>query len=362
MAITAAMVKELREMTGAGMMDCKKALNETNGDMDAAVEVLRKSGAAKMEKKASRIAAEGIARVAVDGNVAVVAEVNSETDFVAKNATFQEFVQLVADRALASGLNGGKNGEDVEELLEKDGLKDALIEKTATIGEKLSVRRFERVTGDCVASYLHAGGKIGVIVAADGAADAKEALTNIAMQIAAMNPQYISRADIDQAELDKMREIIVDSSLNDPASLPKPILNALIEKACTEKVWSDEDIAIYEEKKSNMNYLFNFLSKEAAAALANLAMEDKANIVANKIFNGLVEGRISKQLKEVCLLDQTYVKAEDGKQSVAKYLDEVGKANGTTITLKKFVRFETGEGLEKKNEDFAAEVAAQMNA
>ncbi len=358
MAITAAMVKELREMTGAGMMDCKKALNETNGDMDAAVEVLRKSGAAKMEKKASRIAAEGIARVAVDGNVAVVAEVNSETDFVAKNATFQEFVQLVADRALASGLNGGKNGEDVEELLEKDGLKDALIEKTATIGEKLSVRRFERVTGDCVASYLHAGGKIGVIVAADGAADAKEALTNIAMQIAAMNPQYISRADIDQAELDKMREIIVDSSLNDPASLPKPILNALIEKACTEKVWSDEDIAIYEEKKSNMNYLFNFLSKEAAAALANLAMEDKANIVANKIFNGAVEGRVSKQLKEICLLDQTYVKAEDGKQTVAAYLKSVNSA----LVIKKVVRFEVGEGIEKKQEDFAAEVAAQMNA
>ena len=358
MAITAAMVKELREMTGAGMMDCKKALNETNGDMDAAVEVLRKSGAAKMEKKASRIAAEGIARVAVDGNVAVVAEVNSETDFVAKNATFQEFVQLVADRALASGLNGGKNGEDVEELLEKDGLKDALIEKTATIGEKLSVRRFERVTGDCVASYLHAGGKIGVIVAADGAADAKEALTNIAMQIAAMNPQYISRADIDQAELDKMREIIVDSSLNDPASLPKPILNALIEKACTEKVWSEEDIAIYEERKSNMNYLFNFLSKEAAAALANLAMEDKANIVANKIFNGAVEGRVSKQLKEICLLDQTYVKAEDGKQTVAAYLKSVNSA----LAIKKVVRFEVGEGIEKKQEDFAAEVAAQMNA
>ena len=326
--------------------------------MDAAVEVLRKSGAAKMEKKASRIAAEGIARVAVDGNVAVVAEVNSETDFVAKNATFQEFVQLVADRALASGLNGGKNGEDVEELLEKDGLKDALIEKTATIGEKLSVRRFERVTGDCVASYLHAGGKIGVIVAADGAADAKEALTNIAMQIAAMNPQYISRADIDQAELDKMREIIVDSSLNDPASLPKPILNALIEKACTEKVWSDEDIAIYEEKKSNMNYLFNFLSKEAAAALSNLAMEDKANIVANKIFNGAVEGRVSKQLKEICLLDQTYVKAEDGKQTVAAYLKSVNSA----LAIKKVVRFEVGEGIEKKQEDFAAEVAAQMNA
>lgn len=358
MAITAAMVKELREMTGAGMMDCKKALTETDGNMDAAVEVLKKSGAAKMEKKASRIAAEGIARVAVNGNAAVVAEVNSETDFVAKNETFQEFVQLVADNALASGLNGGKNGEDVEALLEMNGLKDVLVEKTSTIGEKLSIRRFEKVTGECVASYLHAGGKIGVLVAADGATDVNEALTNVAMQVAAMNPQYISRDDIEQAEIDKMREIIVDSSLNDPASLPKPILNALINKACTEKVWSDEDIAIYEEKKSNMNYLFNFLSKEATAALVNLAMEDKANIMADKIFNGAIEGRVSKQLKDICLLDQTYVKAEDGKQTVAAYLKSVNNA----LVIKNVVRFEVGEGIEKKQEDFAAEVAAQMNA
>ena len=355
-AITAAMVKELREMTGAGMMDCKKALNECDGNMEEAIDLLKKSGAAKMEKQASRIAAEGIARVAVNGNVAVVAEVNSETDFVAKNETFQEFVQLVADNALASGLNGGKNGEDVEALLDMNGLKDVLIEKTATIGEKLSVRRFEKVTGDCVASYLHAGGKIGVIVAADGAADVKEALTNVAMQIAAMNPQYISRADISQDEIDKMREIIVDASINDPASLPKPILNALISKACTEKVWSDEDIAIYEEKKSNMNFLFNFLSDAAKTSLAGLAMADKANITADKMFGGMIEGRISKQLKEICLLDQTYVKADDGKQTVSAYLKSVNDA----IVIKKVVRFEVGEGMEKKNEDFAAEVAAQL--
>ena len=355
MAITAGMVKELRELTGAGMMDCKKALAETNGDMDAAVEVLKKSGAAKMEKKASRIAAEGIARVAIDGNVAVVAEVNSETDFVAKNETFQEFVQLVADNALASGLNGGKNGEDIEALLEMNGLKEVLIDKTATIGEKLSIRRFARVTGECVASYLHAGGKIGVVVAAEGAADVKEALTNVAMQIAAMNPQYISRNDIAQEEIEKMREIIVESSLNDPASLPKPILNALIAKAC-DGVWAAEDVAIYEEKKSNMNYLFNFLSKEAIAALVSLAMEDKANIASDKIFNGAIEGRVSKQLKDICLLDQTYVKAEDGKQTVAAYLKSVNPA----LVIKEVVRFEVGEGMEKKNEDFAAEVAAQM--
>ena len=353
--ITAAMVKELRELTGAGMMDCKKALAETDGNMDAAVEVLKKSGAAKMEKKASRIAAEGIARVALNGNEAVVAEVNSETDFVAKNETFQEFVQLVADNALASGLNGGKNGEDVEALLEMNGLKDELIEKTATIGEKLSVRRFERIEGECVASYLHAGGKIGVLVAAEGATGAEEALTNIAMQIGAMSPQYISRADIAAEEVTKMREIIIDSSLNTPDSLPKPILNALINKACTDKVWSDEDIAIYEEKKGN-NYLFNFLSKEAPKALAELAMADKENIMTNKIFNGAVEGRLSKQLKEICLLDQTYVRAEDGKQTVAAYLKSVNPA----LVIKKVVRFAVGEGIEKKVDDFAAEVAAQM--
>ena len=354
--ITASMVKELREMTGAGMMDCKKALNECNGNMEEAVDFLKKSGAAKMEKKASRIAAEGIARVAVTANEAVVAEVNSETDFVAKNETFQEFVQLVADTALASGLNGGKNGEDIEALLETNGLKEELIQKTATIGEKLSVRRFEKVSGECVASYIHAGGKIGVIVAADGATDVKEALTNVAMQIAAMNPQYISRDEISQAEIDKMRDITVDASLADPASLPKPILNSLIEKAIADKVWSDEDIAIYEEKKSNMNFLFNFLSEAAKQALVGLAMADKANIVANKIFGGMIEGRISKQLKDICLLDQTYVKAEDGKQTVAAYLKSVNGA----IVIKKVVRFEVGEGMEKKSENFADEVAKQM--
>ena len=357
MAITAAMVKELREMTGAGMMDCKKALAETDGDMDAAVEVLRKSGAAKAEKKASRIAAEGITRTAANDNTAVVVEVNSETDFVAKNAVFQEFVQSIADQALASSLNGGMDGEDVEALLAENGLKEALVEKTATIGEKLSFRRFEKVTGDVVTSYLHGGGRIGVLVAGTGASDdaAKEALTNIAMQIAAMNPQYISRADMADEEVEKLREITVDSALNDPASLPKPILNKLIEKAVA-GVWSAEDVAIYEEKKSNMQYLFNFLSKETAAQLAEIAMADKETIAADKIFNGLVEGRVSKQLKEICLLDQTYVKAEDGKQSVAKYLASVNK----DLAIKKFVRFEVGEGMEKKNEDFAAEVAAQM--
>ena len=290
MAITAAMVKELREMTGAGMMDCKKALTETNGDMDAAVDVLKKSGAAKMEKKQSRIAAEGI----------------------------------------------------------------------ATIGEKLSVRRFAKVTGDAVASYIHGGGRIGVVIAADGASDdaAKEALTNIAMQVAAMNPQYISRNDISAEELAKIKEITIDSALNDATTLPKPILNKLLDKAIGEKVWSDEDINNFEEHKSNMNYVWNFLSDAAKVQLGELAMADKASITAEKMFGGLVEGRVSKQLKEICLLDQTYVKAEDGKQSVAKYLESVSK----DLKITKMIRFEVGEGMEKKQEDFAAEVAAQMNA
>ncbi len=302
--ITAAMVKELREMTGAGMMDCKKALGETNGDMDAAVEYLRKSGAAKAEKKASRIAAEGICRVAMlENKKAVVVEVNSETDFVAKNEVFQEFVQSVADTALSTGLAGGKDGEDVETLLEKDGLKDVVIEKTAKIGEKLSVRRFQRVEGDCVVSYLHGGGRIGVLVSAKCANvtdSVKEALQNIAMQVAALSPKFISQKDVDQDFLDKEKEIIKAQIENDPKEAAKP----------------------------------------------------------DKVKEGMVMGRINKEMKEFCLLDQVYVRAEDGKQSVAKYLESVDK----DLVIDNFVRFEVGEGMEKKNEDFAAEVAAQMNA
>lgn len=355
--ITASMVKELREMTGAGMMDCKKALNETNGDMEAAVDVLRKSGAAKAEKKASRIAAEGITRTAIEGGKAVVVEVNSETDFVAKNETFQTYVEAVAKQALAS------SAADVEALMDEKWIEDSsktvkevLVEKTATIGEKLSIRRFAKVEGDTVVSYVHGGGKIGVLVAANGATgDAvKEALTNVAMQVAAMNPTYISRNDISADALAKEKDITLESALNDPFSLPKPILNKLIEKALN-GVWSDADKAIYEEKKTNMNYLPNFLSDAAKAQLAELALADKANISGDKIFAGLVEGRISKHLKEICLLDQVYVKAEDGKQSVGAYLKTVD----ANITVTKFVRFEVGEGMEKKVDDFAAEVAAQ---
>ena len=365
MAITAAMVKELRDMTGAGMMDCKKALNETNGNMDEAVEYLRKNGQAKAEKKASRIAAEGLCRVIVkDDTTAAVVEVNSETDFVAKNADFQAYVEAVAKQAVES------DSKDMDAFLAESWnldaaktVKEALVEKIAVIGENLSIRRFEKVVASngCVVSYTHGGGRIGVIVEADTDVvndDVKEAMTNIAMQIAALNPQYTSRDEISADELAKMKEITIDSALNDTFSLPMPILKGLLEKAVN--VWNDEDKAVYEEKKDNMKYLPNFLSKEAKAALAELAIADKATIVENKIFGGLVDGRISKQLKEICLLDQTYVKAEDGKQTVAQYVAQVAKATGANISLKGFVRFETGEGIAKKEENFAEEVAKQM--
>ena len=355
--ISASMVKELREKSGAGMMDCKKALNETNGDMDAALEFLKKNGQAKAEKKASRIAAEGICCIASEGNAAAVVEVNSETDFVAKNEKFQNFVKEVAEQALKS--NAADINAFMAEAWTKDTSKtvnDVQVEMTATIGEKISIRRFAKVNASgAVATYVHGGGRIAVIVEGT-VAGTEEALTNVAMQIAAMNPQYISRDDISAEEMKKLEEITIDSALNDPETLPKPILGKLIEKALADKLWSDDDVAAYEKEKSN-KYLFNFLSDAAKAALAGLAMQDKENIVADKIFSGLAQGRISKQLKDICLMDQVYVKAEDGKQNVAAYLKSVN----ADLKIANYVRFETGEGMEKKNEDFAAEVAKQMN-
>ena len=309
MAITAAMVKELREMTGAGMMDCKKALGETNGDMDAAVEFLRKNGQAKAEKKASRIAAEGLCRVVTDGDQkAAIVEVNSETDFVAKNEDFQAYVEAVAQQALTS------DAADLDAFLaekwnldESKTVKDALTDKIAVIGENLTIRRFAKVTAEngFVVSYVHAGGRIGVIDEAECEKvcdEAKEACTNLAMQIAAMNPKYISDADVDADYLAHEREILMAQIMNDPKESQKP----------------------------------------------------------EKVIEGMIKGRLNKELKEICLLDQVYVKAEDGKQSVAKYLDQVSKEIGATLSIKKFVRFETGEGLEKKEENFAEEVAKQM--
>lgn len=366
MEITAAMVKELREMTGAGVMACKKALVETDGDFDSAIELLRKKGEATAVKKAGRIAAEGtVLAVVKEDKTAAIVEVNSETDFVAKNDKFRTFVANVADQVLAT------SSKDMDSFMSEAWLldttktvKDELVSQIAVIGENLTIRRFEKIESEgVVVPYIHAGGRIGVLVEATTASvneEVKEALKNIAMQIAALNPKYTSRDDISADELAKLREITIESALNDTFTLPKPILQKLIDKAVNDKVWNDEDIAIYEEKKSNMNYLPNFLSNEAKAALAELALADKAEIAENKIFAGLVEGRVSKQLKEICLLDQTYVKAEDGKQSVAQYVAEVAKATGSDLKVKGFVRYETGEGIEKKSEDFAAEVAKQM--
>ena len=361
MEITAKMVKELREMTGAGVMACKNALVETEGDFDKAIEVLRKKGEATAVKKAGRIAAEGTVLAVVEGNKAAIVEVNSETDFVAKNDKFRTFVANIADQIIAS------DATTVEALSEEKFVKDEsktvkeeLVSQIAVIGENLTIRRFTKINTDgVVVPYIHAGGRIGVLVeavAADANDDVKEALKNIAMQIAALNPKYTSRDEISADELAKLREITIDSALNDTFTLPMPVLKGLLEKAVSDKVWSDEDIAIYEEKKDNMKYLPNFLSKEAKAALAELALADKAAIVENKIFTGLVDGRVAKQLKEICLLDQTYVKAEDGKQTVAQYVKTVG----ADLSIKGFVRYETGEGIEKKSEDFAAEVAKQM--
>ena len=309
MAVTAKMVKELREMTGAGMMDCKKALNETDGDMDAAVEYLRKNGQAKAEKKAGRIAAEGIVMAEVkDNHTAAIVEVNSETDFVAKNAEFQGFVKAVVDQALVT--ENTEMDAFMAEAWNGDASKtvnEVLTEKIAVIGEKLSIRRFEKVTIDngTVVSYIHGGGRIGVLVVAETEVvneAVKEALKNVAMQIAALHAKYVSQADVDADYINHEKEILLAQIMNDPKESQKP----------------------------------------------------------EKVIQGMINGRINKEMKEICLLDQVYVKAEDGKQSVAKYLEEVGKANGTEIKIQKFVRFETGEGLEKKNEDFAAEVAAQM--
>ncbi|MBO5113666.1 MAG: translation elongation factor Ts [Lachnospiraceae bacterium] len=306
--ITAAMVKELREMTGAGMMDCKKALGETDGDMDAAVEFLRKNGQAKAEKKAGRIAAEGLCCVTVkDDKTAAVVEVNSETDFVAKNEEFQSFVKAVADQAVNS------DAADMDAFLAETWnadasmtVKEALVAKVAKIGENLNIRRFEKVVADngCVVSYVHGGGRIGVIVEAqtDIVNDAiKEALTNIAMQVAALSPKYVSTADVSEEYKAHEKEILMAQIANDPKMAGKP----------------------------------------------------------EKVIEGAVVGRLNKELKEVCLLEQVYVKAEDGKQTVAQYVAQVAKETGANLSIKKFVRFETGEGLEKKVDDFAAEVAAQ---
>ncbi len=310
MAITAGMVKELREMTGAGMMDCKKALTATDGDMDKAVEFLRENGLAKAVKKAGRIAAEGLCKVLVaeDAKKAVVVEVNAETDFVAKNEKFQGYVAQVAEQALET------EATDVEAFLAEPWkfdttatVKEALAGQIAVIGENMNIRRFQKVeeANGFVASYTHMGGKIGVLVdvETDVVNDAiAEMAKNVAMQAAALKPAYTNRDEVSEDYIAHEKEILLAQIMNDPKESQKP----------------------------------------------------------EKVIQGMINGRINKELKEICLMDQVYVKAEDGKQSVSQYVAEVAKANGATIKIKGFVRFETGEGIEKKEEDFAAEVAKQM--
>ena len=308
MAITAAMVKELREISGAGMMDCKKALTATEGDMDKAMEFLREKGLATAQKKASRIAAEGIVmlKVAEDSKKAVAVEVNAETDFVAKNEKFQGYVAQVAEQALET------EAADIDAFLAEPWkfdtsktVNEALAGQVAVIGENMKIRRFQKVEEEngFVASYTHMGGKIGVLV--DVVTDVvndeiKEMAKNVAMQAAALKPLYTNDSEVDADYIAKEKEILTVAAKNE-----KPDAN-------------------------------------------------------DKIINGMVMGRIKKELKEICLLDQVYVKAEDGKQSVAQYVAQVAKENGAKITVKKFVRFETGEGIEKKEENFAEEVAKQM--
>ena len=305
MAITAGMVKELREMTGAGMMDCKKALTETNGDMDAAVEFLRKNGQAKAEKKAGRIAAEGIVKTVVrDDKLAAIVEVNSETDFVAKNDEFQGFVEAVVNQIADS--DAADMDAFMAEAWAADAsktVKDALVEKIAVIGENLNIRRFEKVSAEngCVVSYIHGGGRIGVLVVADTDVvndEIKTCLKNVAMQVAAMSPKYVSRDEVSQEFMDHEKEILLAQA-----------------------------------KKENPEKPENIIEK-------------------------MIIGRLNKEMKEICLLDQVYV--QDSDITVAKYVEKVAKENGANVTVKKFVRFETGEGIEKKQENFAEEVAAQM--
>ena len=358
--VTAKLVKELREMTGAGMMDCKKALVEADGDLDQAVEVLREKGLSKAAKKAGRIAAMGLVRIACsdDAKTAAIVEVNSETDFVAKNDEFISFVEGLAKLALEAKSN------DIEAFkampFEGATAAEVLTAKIAKIGENMSIRRIDKASGDVLATYIHGGGNIGVIVAANGADNEanRAALKNVAMQVAAMNPQYVSRDDISEDELTNLGKITLESALNDPFSLPKPILNGLLDKV--EGVWEKADIDILSEKRAdksfNFNYLPNFLSEEAKTRLAGLAIAAKMEIVESKMFKSLVDGRINKQLKEMCLLDQVYVRAEDGKQTVAQYLKSVDPA----LSIAKVIRFEVGEGIEKKEENFAEEVAAQI--
>ncbi|MBQ6899004.1 MAG: elongation factor Ts [Clostridia bacterium] len=366
MAFTAKDVQALREKTGVGMMDCKKALVETDGDIDKAIDILREKGLASAAKKASRVAAEGIVATCSDDKAGVLVELNCETDFVAKGAPSVELSNKVAKTVLAA------KPADLEALLatkvvdSEMTVEQEVQEVFLALRENLKVRRFAVVEGHTV-TYIHAGGSIGVIVAfdTDDATAAKAEFAdmgkNIAMQAAAMNPEFLSKSDISAEELAKMENITIESALNKPDSLPVPILNSLIAEVIDTKKWNEEDTAIYQglDQQQRKNF-FNFISKEAFAELAALAVSKKAEIVENKIFNGLVQGRLAKQIKEVCLLEQAFVRSDLFDGDVKGYVASVAKALGAEIAVKSFTRFEKGEGIEKKVDDFAAEIASMV--
>ena len=302
MAISAKMVKELREMTGAGMMDCKKALTQCDGDMDKAVDFLREKGLAAAAKKSSRVAAEGIVveAMADDAKTGVLVEINCETDFVAKNEDFKAFAAEVAKQALVT------EAADVEAFLNEAWLadttktvKDVVTDRVAVIGENINVRRFEKLNAEdgCVSCYIHGGGSLGVMVYGKTDVvndDVKACLRNIAMQVAAMDPKYVCRDEVDPAYLEHEKEILMAQA-----------------------------------KEENPNKPENIIEK-------------------------MITGRLNKQMKEICLLDQAYV--QDGDITVAQYVANVGKAAGADLSVVKFVRFKTGEGIEKRQDDFASEV------
>lgn len=302
MAVTAALVKELRERTGAGMMDCKKALVETDGNIDKAIEVLREKGLSKAAKKSGRIAAEGLVRIAYndDNSESAIVEINSETDFVAKNDEFITFVEDIANMVL---LHGEK---DMDEFMSVDfngkPISGVLTDKIAKIGENMNIRRYKKLATDGVVytGYTHGGGRIGVIVGIKTDASADEISRvgkDVAMQIASMDPKFISDKDVDPEYLENEKRILTQEVLN----------------------------------------------------------EGKKPEIVDKI----VAGKIKKELKEVCLLDQPFVK--DGDMSVGQYIAGAAKEIGKSMEVVEMLRYEVGEGIEKKNEDFAAEVAAQIN-
>lgn len=301
MAVTAALVKELRERTGAGMMDCKKALVETDGDIEKAIDYLREKGIMKAQKKAGRIAAEGLVRVAFgEGNkTASIVEVNSETDFVAKNEEFVEFVEDLAKEVLAKG--NMPMEQFMAEPFGEGTVQETLTAKVAKIGENLSIRRFAKVEEDGVVyvGYTHGGGRIGVIVGikTDAAADEIAAVgKDVAMQVASMNPKFVNEDGVDPEYLENEKKILTEQVLN-------------------------------EGKKPEM-------------------------------VDRIVAGKIKKELKEVCLLDQPFVK--DGDVSVQQYVANAAKEIGKNMEVVSMIRYEVGEGIEKKEDDFAAEVAAQV--